>query len=118
LYSYILEVFSWFNFFAAVVDAHSNRYPLEALTTLCHRYRVRELAVFGSVLRDDFDAKSDLDLLVEFEVGASVGFSTLLRMQRELSALLKRPVDLVPKGGLHPVLRQEVLATAEVIYAS
>jgi predicted nucleotidyltransferase len=92
--------------------------PIEAIKLICQRYQVRELALFGSALRDDFNANSDLDLLVEFEPKAQVGFITLSRMQRELSVVLYRPVDLVPKGGLKPKIRQSVLSSAEVIYAA
>lgn len=93
-------------------------FPIEEIKVLCQRYRVRELALFGSALRDDFDASSDVDLLVEFEPEAQVGFMTLARMQRELSAILQRQVDLVPKGGLKPRIRQAVLSGAEVLYAA
>jgi hypothetical protein len=68
-------------------------------------------------LRADFPPDSDVDLLVEFEPGAKIGFMALGRMQRELPALLERPVDLVPKDGLKPVIRRDVLASTEVIYA-
>jgi len=93
-------------------------FPIEEIKMLCQRYRVRELALFGSALGDDFDAGSDVDLLVEFEPEAQVGFMTLARMQRELSAILHRQVDLVPKGGLKPRIRQAVLSSAEVLYAA
>jgi predicted nucleotidyltransferase len=94
------------------------KFPIESIQSLCRRYRVRELSVFGSALREDFKTDSDVDLLVEFEPDAQIGFISLSRMQRELSAILQRPVDLVPKGGLKPTIRQEVLSTAEVIYAA
>jgi predicted nucleotidyltransferase len=93
-------------------------FPIEEIKMLCQRYRVRELALFGSALRDDFSAGSDVDLLVEFEPEAQVGFMTLAKMQRELSAILHRQVDLVPKGGLKPRIRQAVLSSAEVLYAA
>jgi hypothetical protein len=92
--------------------------PIEQIQAICRRYPVRELSMFGSVLRDDFDPASDIDLLVEFEPDAQVGFMALARMQRELSAVLHRPVDLVPKSGLKPLIREQVLASAEVLYAS
>jgi antitoxin (DNA-binding transcriptional repressor) of toxin-antitoxin stability system len=56
--------------------------------------------------------------LVEFEPDAQVGFVALSRMQRELAELLQRPVDLVPKEGLKPKIREAVLASAEVVYAA
>lgn len=90
---------------------------LKAVKNLCQRYRVRELSIFGSALREDFKAGSDIDLLVEFEPEAQIGFMTLSRMQRELSAILNRPVDLVPKGGLKPKIREMVISSAKVLYA-
>jgi hypothetical protein len=90
---------------------------LLAIRELCHRYKVRELSLFGSAITKDFNSASDIDLLVEFEPEAQVGFITLSRMQRELSAILHRPVDLVPKGGLKPVIRDAVLSSAKVLYA-
>jgi len=92
--------------------------PIESVRRLCQRYRVRELALFGSSLRDDFHADSDVDLLVEFEPDAQVGFLALARLQRELAAILGRKVDLVPKGGLKPLIRHSVLSAAEVLYAA
>jgi predicted nucleotidyltransferase len=91
---------------------------LNAIKILCERYRVRELSIFGSVLREDFNSGSDIDLLVEFEPEAQIGFVTLTKMQRELSAILNRPVDLVPKGGLKRKIRKTVISSAKVLYAS
>jgi len=92
--------------------------PSEALNDLCRRYQVRELALFGSVLRDDFRPDSDIDILVTFAPTAKIGFIAFNQMQRELSTLLQRPVDLVPKQGLKPVIKQDVLVEAQVIYAA
>jgi predicted nucleotidyltransferase len=92
--------------------------PEARLKEFCRRYRVRELSLFGSALREDFAPDSDVDVLVEFEPAAQVGFMTLSRMQRELSELLRRRVDLVPKPGLKEKVRQAVLDSAEVIYAA
>jgi predicted nucleotidyltransferase len=92
--------------------------PRSELAELCRRHRVRELAVFGSALRPDFGPQSDLDLLVEFLPDARIGFLALARLGRELSVLLGRPVDLVPKKGLKPAIRDQVLAEAEVIFGA
>jgi len=92
--------------------------PEEQIAAFCRRNHVRSLALFGSVLREDFHPDSDVDVLVEFEPGARVGFLALGRMQRELSALFGRPVDLVPRDGLKPMVREEVLPGAEVLYAA
>lgn len=87
------------------------------ITAFCLRNQVKSLALFGSELGAGFRPDSDVDILVEFESGARIGFVALGRMQRELTALLERPVDLVPEGGHKLVIRQEVLASTEVIYA-
>ncbi len=92
--------------------------PQQPIINFCRRYRVRRLALFGSVLRDDFRPDSDIDVLVDFEPDAQIGFMTLNRMQRELSELLQRPVEIVPQEGLKPRIRQSVLSSAEVVYAA
>lgn len=92
--------------------------PLEELARFCRRYQVHELALFGSMLRQDHRSDSDVDLLVSFQPAVRVTFLTLARMQRELEALLGRKVDLVPKDGLKPVIRDHVLATARELYAA
>jgi predicted nucleotidyltransferase len=89
-----------------------------ALKRLCREFHVRELSLFGSVLRPDFHEASDVDLLVEFDPEARVGLLALSRLQRELADLFGRKVDLVPKGGLKPAIRQEVLAQARTLYAA
>jgi len=99
-------------------DAAPLRISSEELTNFCRRYKVRELALFGSMLGPNYSPDSDIDLLVSFEPAARVTFLTLAKMQRELEALLRRPVDLVPKDGLKPVIRNQVLATARVLYAA
>jgi uncharacterized protein len=92
--------------------------PFAELADVCRRYQVRELALFGSMLRPDHHPESDVDLLVSFAPAARVTFLTLARMQRELEALVGRKVDLVPKDGLKPTIRHHILATARVLYAA
>ena len=92
--------------------------PQKPLRRFCVQYQIRRLALFGSVLRDDFGPESDIDLLVLFEPGAKVSFLTLGRMQRELSAMFNRRVDLVPQEGLKPVIREAVIASAQEVYAT
>jgi predicted nucleotidyltransferase len=91
--------------------------PTEEIAAFCEQHQIRSLALFGSVLRDDFCSESDVDVLVEFQPGAMVGFLALSRMRRELTTLLQRPVDLVPKNGLKSKIRDAVLDSAEVVYA-
>lgn len=91
--------------------------PRMQLAELCRRYHVRRMALFGSVLRDDFRPDSDVDVLVLFQPGARVGFMALGHMKRELSEIFQRPVDRVPQDGLKPVIRESVLSSAEEVYA-
>jgi len=79
---------------------------------------VQRLALFCSVLRDDFRPDSDIDVLVVFHPSARVSFMILGRMKRELSEMFQRPVDLVPQEGLKPSIREAVLSTAQEVYAS
>jgi predicted nucleotidyltransferase len=92
--------------------------PKEALARFCVAHGVRRLALFGSVLRDDFRADSDVDVLVEFEPEQRVGYLRLARMELELSGLLGRKVDLRTPAELSRYFRDEVLRTAEVHYAA
>ena len=92
--------------------------PTDRIADICRRHHVQELAVFGSALTDRFGPTSDLDFLVVFEPGAEIGFLALAKMQRELSELTHRPVDLVPKAGLKLTIRDSIIADAWVIYAA
>jgi len=89
----------------------------ERIAAFCRSHRIRRLAVFGSAVRDDFGPESDVDVLVEFEPEARVGFVALARAARELSAIVGRRVDLVPQSGLKPLVRDAVMAEAEVLFA-
>jgi len=90
--------------------------PKTKIAEFCRRNHIRRLALFGSVLRQDFNPDSDVDVLVEFEPGHVPGLA-LIRMQDELSALLGgRQVDLVTPKFLHPRIRDRVLAEMEVQY--
>lgn len=84
----------------------------------CERHHIRKLALFGSVLRDDFTPDSDVDVLVEFKPGYCVGLITFAGMENELSDLFGRRVDLSTPGGLSPYFRDEVLGEAETLYVS
>jgi len=88
-----------------------------AVAAVCRAYGVARLSLFGSVLRSDFDReRSDVDMLVEFQPGARQSLFQLLRMQLALSQVVGRPVDLTTPGSLSKYFRQQVLATAEVLY--
>jgi predicted nucleotidyltransferase len=86
------------------------------LARLCERNGIQELALFGSSLTERFSEQSDLDVLVTFKPQSRPGFLTLARVQRELEQLFRRRVDLVPKGGLKPAIRDSVLASAQTLY--
>ncbi len=90
-----------------------------SLADFCRRHHVRKLSLFGSVLRDDFRADSDVDVLVELEPDQVPGFIALHDMEEELSSLLGgRAVDLVTERFLNHRIRDRVLARAEVQYAA
>lgn len=90
----------------------------ERLAEVCRRWGIRELALFGSALREDFGPDSDVDLLVDFEPGTILGFR-VFELERELSHLFGgRRIDLVPRKFLHPRLRQRILAEAQTQYAA
>lgn len=91
--------------------------PKDRISEFCARHRIRRLALFGSVLRDDFSDDSDIDVLVEFEPGAAVGLN-FFSMERELSLLLGRKVDLNTPGFLGKYLREQILREAQVGYES
>lgn len=93
--------------------------PREQIAALCRKHGVEELSVFGSVLRDDFMPESDVDFLVVFkndDYGPWMG--KLTGLQEDLSALLGHKADVVPKDSLKWVIRDRVLASAEVVYVA
>ena len=89
----------------------------EKIADFCRRHHIRRLAFFGSVVRDDFQPDSDVDVLVEFEPETRVGLR-FFAMQDELSELLGRKVDLNTVGFLSPYFRDEVLEEAEEVYVA
>ena len=90
--------------------------PKQRIAEFCRRNHIRRLALFGSVLRDDFGPESDVDVLVEFEPGARVGLLRLAGIEIELGEILGRTVDLNTPGFLSKYFRDQVLAEAEVQY--
>lgn len=91
----------------------------EEIEALARRWKIRELALFGSVLREDFSNQSDIDLLVEFEPQARFGLFELVELQNELEQIFGRTVDLVEKASLtNPFRKKEILRTSRVIYAA
>jgi predicted nucleotidyltransferase len=90
----------------------------DALAEFCRRHRIKRLAFFGSVLREDFGPESDVDVLVEFEPDVSVGFFAIARMQDELTTMLGRSVDLRTPKGLSRYFRDQVVREAEAAYVA
>jgi predicted nucleotidyltransferase len=87
------------------------------IAAICRRYQVRELALFGSAARGEMRLDSDVDLLVDFLPDARIGLLELSAMTREISQVVGRPVDLAVKAALKPLVRAEVLAEAQILYA-
>jgi len=94
----------------------------QEISDFCQRWRITEFALFGSVLRDDFDAESDLDILVAFAPDADWSLLDHVQMEQELEALLGRKADLLSRRSVERshnwLRRREILDTAEVVYAS
>lgn len=94
----------------------------EQLESFCRRWKVAELALFGSVLRKDFRPDSDVDVLVCFLPEARHGLFDLVRMQEELKAILGREVDLVERTAIEHsknyLRRKAILSSLEIVYAA
>jgi predicted nucleotidyltransferase len=106
----------------AVVAAGHVSVDEATLRDFCARWKIRELAVFGSVLRDDFRPDSDVDVLVSFEAGDQWRWSDLLQMRAELERIIGRRVDFVERRAVeqdrNPFRRREILQTARSIYGA
>jgi predicted nucleotidyltransferase len=95
------------------------RLPRKKIVEFCRRWDVTEFSLFGSVLRPDFRPDSDVDVLVTFSNEAEISLFDFVQMKLDLEILFNRPVDLVEKEALeNPYRKQEILKTAQVIYAT
>lgn len=96
--------------------------PDEAIAAFCRKWKITELSLFGSVLREDFGPESDIDVLVRFEPGARLRFSDILQMEEELRRLLGRDVDLVDRTSVEQsknwIRRRAILGSAHTVYVS
>ena len=93
--------------------------PSRYIAEFCARWKIREFALFGSVLRDDFSPGSDVDVLVTFDRGAAWSLLDLASMQEELSGLFGRPVGLIEEDALrNPYRRAAILRSKQVLYAA
>jgi uncharacterized protein len=97
-------------------------WPADQLAQFCRRWGVKEFSLFGSVLRDDFGPESDVDVLVSFEPGRGNDAFELMDMERELSVMLGREVDMVTRGAIERsrnwLRRREILGTARTVFAA
>jgi len=91
--------------------------PEERIAEFCKRNHICKLSLFGSVLREDFNLESDIDMLVEFKPGQVVGLLRLAGMEIELSKILGHKADLRTPAELSRYFRQEVCDSAKVLYA-
>jgi len=91
--------------------------PKDKIADFCRKHHIRKLALFGSVLREDFRPDSDVDVLVEFEPGHTVGLLRMAGLELELSELIGRKVDLRTPAELSRYFRDEVVRSNEVQYA-
>ena len=91
--------------------------PEDEIAAFCRRHHITWLALFGSILRDDYGPESDIDVLVEFEAGHVPGLA-FFALQDELSAILGRQVDLHTPQFLSPYFREQVRAEAQVQYVA
>ena len=96
--------------------------PTEGIAAFCERWQVTEMALFGSVLRDDFGPDSDIDVLVAFREGARHTLFDMVEMEEELKAVFGREVDLTERVGIersrNHLRRKAILQSAETIYAA
>jgi predicted nucleotidyltransferase len=91
--------------------------PSQEIAELCHRYQVRELAIFGSAARGDMHPGSDIDIMVEFEPNADIGWE-FFDLEEGLARIFGRKVDLGTKRSLKPWVRTSALREACVIFAA
>ncbi len=96
--------------------------PMDKIAEFCRRWQIREFALFGSVLRDDFRPDSDIDVLATFDPDAPWSLFDHVDMQDELALILEREVDLVSRAGVerskNPYRRHDILTSAQVVYAA
>jgi uncharacterized protein len=93
--------------------------PKAKIADFCRRWKIKEFALFGSILREDFRPDSDIDVLVTFEPDGGITFDNRVEMLDELAEIFGREVDLVEKDAIrNPFRRHDILTTKEVVYAA
>ena len=89
------------------------------LESICSKWNIVELSVFGSVLRQDFNEKSDVDVLVKFDTGSDVSLLDIVEIKSELESLFGRDVDILELQAVkNPFRRKNILSNIEVLYAA
>ena len=98
---------------------HNIDLPDDVIAKFCRKWKIKELAFFGSILREDFKPESDVDVLVTFAPDCGYSLFDLAEIQEELKTLLNREVDLVKKEALrNPFRKYSILNNMEVVYAA
>ncbi len=94
--------------------------PDRVIEDFCRKWKITQIELFGSALRDDFRSDSDIDLLVTFEPNSETTLFDLVEMQDEMAKIVGRPVDLIDRAGVeqsrNPFRRHSILSTAQVVY--
>lgn len=99
-----------------------DQFDMAAIAAVCRQWRISELAIFGSAVRNELRPDSDVDVLVTFEEGAEPTLFEMSRLSRELAEALGREVDVLTRRGVeesrNPYRRREILESAETLYAA
>ena len=99
--------------------ANTIEVPEDAIREFAERWGIRSIALFGSVLRDDFDESSDIDVLISFRPGNDADLFDLIQMKHELQDFFRRRVDLVEREAIvNPFRKEEILKHSRTIYAA
>jgi predicted nucleotidyltransferase len=105
---------------ATTISRHGISLPMDQIAEFCRRWKVREMAIFGSFLRDDFGDQSDIDLLIDPTKGVTCSLADLMAMEQEMARLLGRKVELVERSSVERsrnyIRRRHILTTTEPIY--
>lgn len=93
-----------------------------SMLKFCDRWQIKDVAVFGSVLRHDFDNKSDIDILVTFTDGSNVTLLNHIEMQKELDSIFNRNIDLLTRRSVekshNKIRKEEILNSAKIIFSN
>lgn len=92
----------------------------QEIARFCQEWKITKMSLFGSILREDFNSDSDIDILIKFDIDARQGLLTLAKLKHKLEEITKRPVDLVIQESIENsdnwIRKNEILNTAQVVY--